>query len=250
MLLEQGKDVLVLPPLTRDYDEFNAIQLQCNMMDRRLALLNPFRYFSSVQELKRLISTGATGRISSLEISIDPVYNIPFLAPVEGITGPALLLITMINEILASFPLSVMASLSATPSGISDMQLKSLAFDYQNMILNCHFIPGMSGWTLKATCEKDTLELRDSGELHSGNEGLMIKADRQVMLNGLRTGIEDFIQSVRERTEPESNSVEGLMQITINHAIERAITQGVKTDFVDRPYYVEADKVWMKENRI
>jgi hypothetical protein len=153
----------------------------------------------------------------------------------------------MINEILASFPLSVIASISDTPSGNNDKQLTTLAFDYQDILLNCHFVPGKGGWTIVAAGDKDTLELRDSGELHSGNNGLMIKPDRQVMLNSLRTCVEDFIQSVRDRREPESNSMEGLMQIIINLAVERAITNGGRIDLIRTPRFYDSGKIRMLE---
>ena len=223
MLLEQGKDVLVLPPLATNYDEFNAIQLQCNTANRKLALINPFRYYPSFREFKKKVSDGSTGRISSIEISINPGYTIPYLPPLEGMTGPALLLISTLNEILASFPLTVSAQSSGISGPGENLKLEKLAFEYQDSILNCFFSPGTGSWNIKVSGEKDNLLLRDNGEMLSDSNGTLIQADRQIVHDSLRNSLEDFIESVRESREPESNSVEGLMQITINRAVWQSI---------------------------
>ena len=250
MLLEQGKDILVLPPLATDYDEFNAIQLQCNTLDNRLALINPFRYFPSFLEFKRLVSGGTAGNISKIEISIDPDYTIPHLPPVEGITGSALLLITTINEMIASFPVSVGAELTGQAGTDEGRLLKALAFDYEALILNCHFIPGTGGWKITAGGEKKILELNDTGELLSESNEVLVRGNRQVMTESLGKSIEDFVTAARNRNEPESNSAEGLTQIIINRAVEKATTEGGKINLVERPYYYEDDKVWLQKNYI
>jgi len=103
MLLEQGKDVLVLPPMAGSYEEFDAIQNTCNNLDRRLALLNPIHFLPAVSKLRKVVRNGAPGHLTKAEIRMNPAYSYPLIPAIEGMLGAGIFHVQLINELTSSW---------------------------------------------------------------------------------------------------------------------------------------------------
>ena len=226
MLLEQGKDVLVLPPLAGSFEEFDAIQRTCNQLDRRMALLNPLHYLPAVTKLRELIGSGAAGRISHAEIRINPAYSYPLIPGIEGILGPGIFHVQLINELTSAWPLFVEVKETDSEIAAPGDATVELEFGYRQMILAYRPVYAAQGWELRITAEKESFLLDDTGLLQSGSLDILVPAEKHCMVDSMKKSVNNFIDSVRTWKEPESNSVEGLMQLSLNTFVSAAVQTG------------------------
>ncbi len=233
MLLEQGKDVMVLPPLAGSYEEFDALQRTCNQLDRRLALLNPLHYLPAVIKLRELIPAATPGRISHAEIRMNPKYSYPLIPGIQGELGEGIFHVQLINEFTSSWPLSVTSK--DTDGGIAAAgdTATELEFEYNDMILTYRPDPDLQAWELSITTENVSYLLDHTGMLQTGNQEVLVPAEKNGIINGMQKSARDFIDSVRIWKEPESNPVEGMMQLSINMAVSAAVRTGSRIEMTE-----------------
>ena len=104
MLLQMDKDVLTPFPLAKDYEEFDALQKQSNLSDRRIAMLDPLRFWEPVQYFSSRIQS-RIGSVRHIELIVNQTRPAEsYLPPADGFTGNAARLIRLISCILKSNP--------------------------------------------------------------------------------------------------------------------------------------------------
>lgn len=216
LLMEQGKDVLVLPPLGNGTQEFDAIQKTCNRLDRRLGMLNPFSHLDSVRKLKEQMHGWEPGTVTSAEVRINPGYTLPLVPPVDGNLGAGILLVMLVNELVSSWPDSV------EPAGST---ATGFVFNHEKMQLTYLEDPGTEGWQVKLDTRNGLFVLDHEGRLRSEQADL-VKTSRHAMAGGLQASAADFIESVRSWKECESNPVQAMMQIRLDQKIGQALASG------------------------
>jgi len=234
MLLEMDKDILTPYPLAKDFMEFDAIQKQCNVSNRRIAILDPLRYWEPVLYITDLLQ-GMIGSVRRVELIINSgevEQNIHSANIHSGnITG----MIRLISCILGMNP----SGLTVKNSGHQDILKTKMAPDleigYNGISLFCRNDSNVNGWVLEFSGEDFYLSLNSDGYVNS--EGFDKGMDKEKGKNGItwdkdfkrkafNKNINDFITTIRTRKEPEINSLDGMAGIAFNLAVLESAKSG------------------------
>jgi predicted dehydrogenase len=207
MLLEMEKDILTPFPLAKDYEEFDALQRQCNISDRRIAMLDPVRFWEPVQYLTNQIQ-GKIESVHHVELTINPDYpGENYLPAAGGFSGNAAGLIRMISCILGRNPYIL-----KTGNGLD------IEVNYNGISLLCRTDNKSDGWSVAFSGDGLNLSLNSEGILKGidkitgeDNPGW----DKAFKLQAFTKNIGDFVTTIRSRKEPEINSIDGMSGIAL-----------------------------------
>jgi predicted dehydrogenase len=212
MLLQMDKDVLTPFPLAKDYEEFDALQKQSNLSDRRIAMLDPLRFWEPVQYFSSQIQS-RIGSVRHIELIVNQTRPAEsYLPPADGFTGNAARLIRLISCIL-----------KRNPSGlvIRHNDLLKLEVDFNGISLLCSSDSKSDGWSIVITGENLNISLNSEGILTGikdipGNHREV--RDEKLKSEALAKNIGDFITVIRSRKEPEINALDGMSAIALDLA--------------------------------
>ena len=62
--------------------------------------------------------------------------------------------------------------------------------------------------------------------LQAGSQDVLVPGERNAMTEGMKRSVNDYIDAVRTLKEPESNAVEGMMQLAMNTAAMISVQTG------------------------
>ncbi len=213
MLLQMNKDVLTPFPLAKDYEEFDALQKQSNLSDRRIAMLDPLRFWEPFQYFSSQIQS-RIGSVRHIELIVNQTRPAEsYLPPADGFTGNAARLIRLISCIL-----------KRNPSGLVTRHndVLELEVDFNGISLLCSSDSKSDGWSIAFTGENLNISLNSGGILTGINDipGDDREArDEKLKSEALAKNIGDFITVIRTRKEPEINSLDGMSAVAIDKTL-------------------------------
>jgi predicted dehydrogenase len=230
MLLEMGKDVLTTFPLAADYNEFDTLQEQCNLMNCRLAMLDPVRYSEAVKSIRDFFPEDSRTRIiQSIEILISPEYNESnWWPPTEGYCGIGTNFIRLIAYILRKNPISLTINNFEDNNLFKPDKRISFVLDFNGTTVSYKNDSSVREWIIKISGKESDLFFDSSGRIQTLNDTntphIFEKSDH-FRSDAFHRNIQDFIDSIRTRKEPEVNSLDGMAGIALNlAALESART--------------------------
>ena len=218
-LVEQGKDVMCSYPIAANLSEYNSIKEYLLRHDRRLGIINPLIYFPSIRSLKGLCML-YNDSISNIRISCHPDEIFPGFI-VDGYAGTAQMLERMISYISGQVPNSL--STDSNDNG----QLRKLQFDYTSFTCDILFDEAQPGWTMDVEGPEFRAGLDHSGLLTINDEPEpRVEPSSSTWDKAVIQNLENFINAVRDRSEPDLSSIDGLASIILNSAVEESLETG------------------------
>lgn len=219
MLMEQGKDVLITYPMGMDLDDYASISEFIHRYGRILGMMNPLVHYPSVQILKKIIA-GQGIAIKNVRLNCHPNHLGGSFA-VGGLTGSAQAFQGIITQITGKYILKVEARSS------DYAKLDSIRMIYDGLETLIFFDSGQLGWNMELTGENFSAMADHTGLLALRDEvEPRITPDTSTMENAIRRNVEDYLQAVRDRSEPLVNHLAGLASIMLNMAVEESIQTG------------------------
>jgi len=94
------------------------------------------------------------------------------------------------------------------------------------MILTYTTVSDVQGWELSITVENESYMLDHTGMLRTDRQEILVPEEKNGIVKSMQSSAKDFIDTVRTWKEPESNSVEDMMQLSINRAVSEAVRTG------------------------
>ena len=219
LLLEQNKDLISSYPIAASLSEYNRIQEYLIRHNRILGLINPLRFYPSIRSLKGMVML-YTDPLTEILISCHPSEIMPGFN-VEGTAGTAQFLQRMVSYFSDQFPVSLLARKNEAG------RISQLLLDYSSFKTRIIFDPLQVGWTMDVM-GPDFRARSDYTGLFTINDEPQPRIDpspltwKRAMINNL----EDFMVSVRNRSEPELSSLDGLASILLNLAMEVSMESG------------------------
>jgi predicted dehydrogenase len=237
-LLEMGKDVLTPFPLAVDYIEFDTLQKQCNLMNCRLAMLDPIRYSEAVKLIREFIPDNHGGNNQSIEILINPEYNESNWWPTaEGYCGIGTNFIRLIAYILGKNPISLRINDFKEVNLFKPDKKISIILDFNGTTVFYKNDNSIREWIIKISVKGSDLFFDSTGRvqtLNDANTPHIYKKSDNFRSDAFHRNIQDFIDSISTRKEPEVNSLDGMAGIALNlAALESARTGHPVTVIMD-----------------
>ena len=229
MLLQMDKDVLTPFPLAKDYEEFDALQKQSNLSDRRIAILDPLRFWEPVQYFSSQIQS-RIGSVRHIELIVNQTRPAEsYLPPADGFTGNAARLIRLISCILKRNPSGCVIRRTDHQNILKTNDLPELEVDFNGISLLCSSDSKSDGWSIVFTGENLNISLNSEGIMTGISD--ITGEDRETRNKKLKSealakNIGDFITAIRTRKEPEINSLDGMSAIALNLAAVESARKG------------------------
>jgi predicted dehydrogenase len=235
MLLEMEKDILTPFPLAKDYTEFDAIQKQCNLSDRRIAMMDPVRFWEPVQYISEQLS-GKIGLIQRIEFITNSRLvdenNVPSASNYTGNIGG---MIRLISCILRMNPFSLINRSTDHLINFNTAGTLNLEIDYNGISLLCRSDNNVNGWTMEFSGDDLYLSLNSEGsvkEIYDKAGTNETRWDNDFKRKALIKNINDFITTILTRKEPEINSLDGMAGIALNLAALESARSGEKSQMI------------------
>ncbi len=223
LLLEANKDIITPYPLASSPDEYSRIQEYLDHFDRRLGMLNPLHFYPAVRTLKDWL-TEKTHDLYEIRVSCHPRQVVKGYH-VNGYAGAVQPLQRMISFITGKFPLSLFIEKEET----NDIQRWIL--DYESFQATIQVDPRQTGWILEIDGPQLNALADHTGLLRLNDEvEPRLSPSPSVWTRSIIKNLEDFIQAVRLRTEPEVNSLEGLSAIILMQAAVKSLHNGTRVN--------------------
>jgi len=248
-LLEMGKDVLTPFPLANNYIEFDALQGQCNLHNRRLALIDPYRKYPSLLKVREEFRSKAISEVENIELHVQPGFSEPDWWPdPDGYSGPAGLLIRLVAWLFQRNPISIKISETDGASGAGSPSQHSLDLDLTGIPLQYRINQSIEGWRLDIHTPQTKMEVSSDGSLKIDNPlpgipGNLTHVNKDKMLV---ESLRNFISCIRSRREPEVNSLDAMAGIALDLAILESKRGGEQINMVLIHSGQESDKEWLK----
>jgi len=236
MLLEMQKDILTPFPLVKDYEEFDALQRQCNLSDRRIAMLDPVRFWEPVQYLTSQILEKIKS-VNRVELNINPNYSAEsYLPPADGFTGNAVSLIRMISCILRRNPTGLITRSAGHQNILKTNDEFDIEVSFDGIKTFCKPDSKTDGWSVVFSGDGLDLSL-DSEGIIKGTDDISGEdrtgGDKAFKLQAFAKNIGDFITTIRSRKEPEINSLDGMSGVALNLAVLESARSGKEMRMID-----------------
>jgi predicted dehydrogenase len=221
MLLEMDKDILTPYPLAKNFEEFDTLQKQSNLSDRRIAILDPLRFWEPVNHITNNIRDKIRS-VNKIELVINQnnPYGI-FLPPADGYTGNIAGLVRLVSYMLRRNYIDVVTR-SAEHFNITKTN-KRLELDvkFEGIYMHCNTDNIMNGWSLIFTGDELKVSLNSEGTI-TGIDDIPVESGKirstDPKSEALTKNIGDFINTMRSRKEPEVNSLDGMAELEFNLA--------------------------------
>jgi len=254
VLLEMGKDILTPFPLATDYIEFDAIQKQCNMMNCRLAMLDPIRYTETVKSIRKFISDNHAGKIHSVDILVDPDYHESNYYPyIEGFCGIGTSFVRLISYILGRNPISLTTKDFEAVNLLKSDKKVSLELDFNGITVSYKKEYTEQEWTIMISGKKTDLVFDSTGQVKASIETDTfhnLKQQDEYKADAFTKNIQDFIVSIRNRKEPEVNTQDGMAGIALNLAAVMSARTGSSVKMIMDHYGKCEDERWVKTSKV
>ena len=220
LLLEQGKDIFLTYPMGNTLGEYAAVADFMEKYGRVVGMLNPLMFYPSIEMLKNIINRD-TMTIEEIRVSCHP--SIPGDGfQVSGISGSAQPLERIISYISGSYPLQLRAE---------EGSRGSMVLNYETFSTYIHLDREQQGWNMKIQWDGFNAQTDHTGLLSVNNEvEPRVSPNPGVMDDSIIRNLEDFMNSVRERSQPRVNSLDGLASIVLNNAVEKSLETGSAID--------------------
>ena len=219
LFLEQGKDILTTYPMGSDLSEYASISEFMESSGRFVGLMNPLVFFPSLRMLREIIRMEKI-TLKQIRINCHPV-NLVGDFRVEGPTGTAQALQRIVSFISDDYPLSLIANTD------DNKELDSIHIQFEGFQSTIQLNGKQLGWNLELRGENFTALSDHTGLLAVRNEVKpRMASDPAIMDKAIKANIEDFLQAVRERSEPSVNHIDGLASIVLNRAVKESLITG------------------------
>ena len=220
LLLEQGKDVFLTYPIGNSLGEYAAVSDFKEKYGRIIGMLNPLMFYPSIEMLKNIIDWDSIA-IEEIRVSCHPTdLGDGFL--VSGSAGSVQPLERVISFISGSYPLQLLAKESNTPG---------VELNYESFTSYIHPDPRQQGWNMEIDGDGFNARADHTGLLAINNEvEPRLSPDPGVLDDSIIRNLEDFMHSLRDRSEPRVNSLDGLASIVLNNAVEKSLETGSAID--------------------
>jgi hypothetical protein len=219
LLLEEKKDIITPYPLASSLDEYNRIQEFLDRHDRRLGMLNPLYFYPAVRTLKDWLAE-KTHDLSEIRVNCHP-QQLVRAYHVNGATGTVAPLQRMISYITGKFPLTLFVDKDKTN------EIQRWILDYGSFQAIIQVDPGQTGWILEVDGPQLNVLADHTGLLRLNDEvEPRLSPAPSVWTRSIIKNLEDFIKSVRLRTEPTVNSLDGLSAIILHQAAVKSLHNG------------------------
>jgi hypothetical protein len=198
---------------------------------RIVGILNPLMFYPSVQELKQ--------KLQIEDILPDRVMvnchpsELKNSFRVGGFCGAAQPLQRLVSYITGSYPVSL--SGEANPAGEANIagtvqspeELSNIRLDYDGFEVRINFTGGQPGWNMELEGHDITVRTDHTGML-AFDEGVepRIAPDPGVMGKAIADNLRDYMEAVRNRSEPLVNTIDGLASIVLNNAVRESVETG------------------------
>ncbi|MFC2112582.1 hypothetical protein ACFLTA_04865 [Bacteroidota bacterium] len=219
MLMEQGKDILTTYPLGNNLVEYANVSDFMADYGRIVGLLNPLAFYPAIKTLKDILEQESIA-LEKVQINAHPLYfGTGF--KIGGFSGTAQPFQRNVSYLTDTYPKSLLAN--ADNKGA----IASIFIDYESFETNIHFDRKNLGWNMEFSSSDFSAITDHTGLLAVRNEvESRISADPDVLENAVKANLRDFLQAVRERTDPRVNHLDGLASIVINKAVEESLITG------------------------
>jgi predicted dehydrogenase len=216
MLMEQGLDVLTTYPMGYSLGEYASLLEFMERHQRIIGLLNPLLFYPSIQLLEGMIREKSV-ELTEIRINSNP-FKLDDQFHVSGLTGTAQPLQRVASFISGSYPVSLMAK--AKQNG----ELNGVWLDYESFKVSLRLDPEQIGWNMEILGREFLARTDHTGMLGINNEiEPRYKPDPGVMQKSILMNLNDFMESVKERSNPIVNSLDALAAIRLNDSVEKSL---------------------------
>ena len=219
MLMEQGKDILTSYPMGSNLGEYvNVLEFMDNY-GKVVGLLNPLAFYPAIITLKNILEQESIA-LAKVHINAHP-RNLGADFKIRGFSGTAQPFQRIVSYLADAYPMSLVAN--ADNKGT----IARILIDYESFETHIHFDNNNLGWDMELSSSGFSAMTDHTGLLVVRNEvEPRITADPDVMRYAIKANLQDFLQAVRERSEPRVNHIDGLASIVINKATEESLRTG------------------------
>ena len=221
MLLEMEKDILTPYPLAKNYEEFDILQRQSNASDRRIAMLDPLRFWQPVQSLADYLQD-KEDNLKRIELIINQdTAKEPFIPSADGFTGEAGRLIRLVSCILKRNFTGIITKSAEHLNILRANNLLDLEVVFEGISMHCMTDSAINGWSVIFSGDNLNLSLNNEGiikGIKDANDKDINAQDTELKTAALTKNIGDFIKTIRSRKEPGVNSLDGMAVIELNVA--------------------------------
>jgi len=256
-ILKAGSHVLVESPMAMSYEEFDAIVLQLNQQNKRLAVAHFHRFLNTAIQTRVLIDE--IGQISLISIQVDSKTSEPLLSRYqEGFIGKGIPLLDLVCWICAKNPLSLYAHKNLLALTDKPEKKLHLSVELGKIPLSYSTIPTISaevsaGWTITIYGQKAHLKLTANGELQrfdaDGQWKTVLAQSPSDYQKAVVLLLEDFIESCQTGKEPEVNVLDGMTGIAFTLNAAQSARTGQTVSMVEPFYGADENKIWLWEQR-
>jgi len=264
-ILKAGSHVLVESPMAMSYEELDAILLQINQQNKRLAVAHFHRFLKSAIQARALIDEIGKINVISIQVDsntsqVDSNTSAPLLSRYrEGFIGKGTPLLDLVCWLCAKSPLSLYAHKNLFAFSDKPEKKLHLFIELGKIPLLYTTVPTTSpdisdGWTITIYGQKKHLKLNANGGLQDfdaeeGQWETVLAESPSDYQEAVVLLLEDFIESCQTGKEPEVNALDGMagMALTLS-AVESART-GQTVSMVEPFYGADDDKIWSWEKR-
>lgn len=223
LLLEGKKDVITPYPLAGSLGEYNNIQEYIGRYNRILGMMNPLQFYPAIRTLKDWLSE-ETNELTGIRVYCHPRQVVSGYS-VSGFTGAVQPLQRIISYITGKFPLTLLVAADEKAG------FQRYVLDYGSFLATIEADPGQTGWILEVEGPRLNALADHTGLLRLGDEvESRISPSPSVWKWAMIRNMEDFLQAIRTREEPEVNSLDGLAAIILDQAAGRSMHDGTKVD--------------------
>jgi rhamnogalacturonyl hydrolase YesR/predicted dehydrogenase len=257
-ILKAGSHVLVESPMAMSYEEFDAILLQINQQNKRLAVAHFHRFLKSAIQARALINE--IGQINVISIQVDSKTSTPLLSRYrEGFIGKGTPLLDLVCWLCAKSPLSLYAHKNLFAFSDKPEKKLHLFIELGRIPLLYSTVPTTlqeisDGWTITIYGKKKHLKLSANGGLQrfyaeEGQWKTVLAESPSDYQEAVLLLLEDFIESCQTGKEPEVNALDGMAGMALTLSAAQSARTGQTVSMVEPFYGADDDKIWSWEKR-